>query len=79
MVISSDKFIRNLSMSVKKCNRNVVGQVNHPQGVTKGFINSGSYTIDIADEKIPAWASLKAFYAPPKFEGANLMSWVAEL
>ncbi len=41
-----------------------MGYLNHPDGVTSDFINSGSFEIEVANERIPATASLRSFYDP---------------
>ena len=41
-----------------------MGYVNHPDGVTKEFVASGAWEIEIACERYPADASLSAFYDP---------------
>ena len=41
-----------------------MGYVNHPDGVTKDFVDSGAWEIEIACERYPAEASLRAFFDP---------------
>jgi len=41
-----------------------MGYVNHGDGVTKQFIEEGRYEIEIAEARVPAEASLSAFYDP---------------
>ena len=41
-----------------------MGYVEHEDGATPDFINSGSYEIDIAGERFPARASLRPMYDP---------------
>ncbi|MEE8434014.1 MAG: glycine cleavage T C-terminal barrel domain-containing protein, partial [bacterium] len=41
-----------------------LGYLNHPGGVSADFINSGSYEIEVACERIPARASLRPLYDP---------------
>lgn len=41
-----------------------MGYVNHPGGVTKDLIESGEWEIEIACERHPADASLRAFFDP---------------
>ncbi len=41
-----------------------MGYVNHAGGITKDFIESGNWEIEIACERYPAVASLRAFYDP---------------
>jgi len=41
-----------------------MGFVEHEDGATKDFINSGSYEIDIAGERFTAKASLRPIYDP---------------
>lgn len=41
-----------------------VGHVNHEAGVTREYIQNGSYEIEVADERYPAKVSLRAFYDP---------------
>ncbi len=41
-----------------------MGYVNHPEGVTKGWLDAGTYEIEVALERIPATASLRSFYDP---------------
>ena len=41
-----------------------LGYVRHPGGVTRDFIRSGSYEIEVACERIPARASLRPLYDP---------------
>jgi glycine cleavage system aminomethyltransferase T/glycine/D-amino acid oxidase-like deaminating enzyme len=41
-----------------------MGYVRHPEGVTKAFVESGAWEIEIACERFPAQASLRAFFDP---------------
>ncbi len=41
-----------------------MGYVHHPEGITEDLIKSGNWEIEIACERYPAEASLKAFYDP---------------
>ena len=43
-----------------------MGYVAHPEGgvVTPEWIESGRYELEIANERVPARASLRAFYDP---------------
>ena len=41
-----------------------MGYINHPGGVTKDFLESGAWEIEIACERYPADASLRAFFDP---------------
>ena len=41
-----------------------LGYVHCPEGVTKDFIESGQWHIEVACERIPARASLRAMYDP---------------
>lgn len=41
-----------------------MGYVEHDGGVTTAFIDSGSYEIEVACERVPARASLRPFYDP---------------
>ena len=41
-----------------------MGYVNHPDGITKEFVANGAWEIEIACERYPADASLRAFYDP---------------
>ena len=41
-----------------------LGYVKHPAGVSKEFIGSGKFEIEVAGERIPARASLSALYDP---------------
>ncbi|MCZ6771779.1 MAG: FAD-dependent oxidoreductase [Proteobacteria bacterium] len=41
-----------------------MGYVNHPDGVTKDLVESGDWIIEIACERHPADASLRAFFDP---------------
>ena len=41
-----------------------MGYVNHADGVTKEFVESGDWEIEIACERYPADASLRAFFDP---------------
>ncbi|MDP6475731.1 MAG: FAD-dependent oxidoreductase [Rhodospirillales bacterium] len=41
-----------------------MGYVNHAGGITKDFVESGDWEIEIACERHPAVASLRAFYDP---------------
>jgi sarcosine dehydrogenase len=39
-----------------------MGYVSHTEPVTTEFVNSGSYEIEIATVRVPAWASLQPVY-----------------
>ena len=41
-----------------------MGYVNHEGGITKDFVESGDWEIEIACERYPADASLRAFFDP---------------
>nr|NIS39333.1 aminomethyl transferase family protein [Desulfuromonadales bacterium] len=41
-----------------------MGYVRHPDGVTKDLVESAIWEIEIAGERYPAEASLRAFYDP---------------
>ncbi len=41
-----------------------MGYVNHGEGITKDYVESGDWEIEIACERFPADASLRAFYDP---------------
>jgi 4-methylaminobutanoate oxidase (formaldehyde-forming) len=41
-----------------------MGYVNNPDGVTKEWIDAGTFEIEVATERIPATASIKSFYDP---------------
>ena len=41
-----------------------MGYVHHPDGVTKELVENGQFEIEIACERYPAEASLRAFYDP---------------
>jgi 4-methylaminobutanoate oxidase (formaldehyde-forming) len=41
-----------------------MGYVHHPDGVTKDFLESGYWDIEIACERFTAEASLRAFFDP---------------
>ena len=41
-----------------------LGYVNHADGVTPAYIQSGRYEIEVAGKRIPARASLRPFYDP---------------
>ena len=41
-----------------------MGYVRHPEGVTKDYVESGEWEIEIACERFPAEASLRAFFDP---------------
>ncbi len=41
-----------------------LGYVGHPDGVDAGFVNSGSYEIEVAGECFAARASLRPLYDP---------------
>ena len=41
-----------------------LGYVNHAEGVTPAYIQSGRYEIEVAGKRIPARASLRPFYDP---------------
>jgi 4-methylaminobutanoate oxidase (formaldehyde-forming) len=41
-----------------------MGYLRAADGVTKDFVEAGSYEIEVAAERIPAKAQLAAFYDP---------------
>ena len=41
-----------------------MGYLNHPGGVTAEWLAAGRFEIDVAGERVPATASLRAFYDP---------------
>ncbi|MDH3425894.1 MAG: FAD-dependent oxidoreductase [Acidimicrobiia bacterium] len=41
-----------------------MGYLNNPDGVTKDWLDSGSFEIEVATERIPATASVRSFYDP---------------
>ena len=41
-----------------------MGYISHAGGITKDFIESGAWEIEIACERYPADASLRAFFDP---------------
>ena len=41
-----------------------MGYVNNPEGVSKGWVESGDFEIEVALERIPATASIRSFYDP---------------
>ena len=41
-----------------------MGYINHPDGVTKDWIESGNFEIEVASQAIPAIAQLGSFYRP---------------
>ena len=41
-----------------------LGYVENEGGVSKDFIESGDFEIEVAAERVPAWASLRPFYDP---------------
>ena len=41
-----------------------MGYVHHPEGVTKDLVENGEFEIEIACERYPAEAALRAFYDP---------------
>ena len=41
-----------------------LGYVYEPDGVSKDFLDSGTFEIEVAGERIPATASLRALYDP---------------
>ena len=43
-----------------------MGYVGHETGVTREWIEAGSYDIEIAGKRCPARASLAAFYDPER-------------
>lgn len=49
-----------------------LGYVAHEGGVTREFIDSGAYEIEIACERVPARASLRPLYDP---QGMRLRMW----
>ena len=44
--------------------RSVMGYVEAEEGVTKEFVGSGHFEIEIACRRVPAAASVQAFYDP---------------
>ncbi len=41
-----------------------MGYLNHPGGVTRDWLNAGTFEIEVATERIPATASIRSFYDP---------------
>jgi 4-methylaminobutanoate oxidase (formaldehyde-forming) len=41
-----------------------MGYLNHPGGVTKDWVDAGTFEIEVALERIPATASIRSFYDP---------------
>lgn len=41
-----------------------LGYVHHPDGVNKSYVDAGQWEIEVAGERIPATASLRALYDP---------------
>jgi 4-methylaminobutanoate oxidase (formaldehyde-forming) len=41
-----------------------MGYLNHPGGVTRDWVEAGSFEIEVAMERIPATASIRSFYDP---------------
>ncbi|MCH7586131.1 MAG: GcvT family protein [Acidobacteria bacterium] len=41
-----------------------MGYLSHPDGVTKGWLDAGSFEIEVATERIPATVSIRSFYDP---------------
>jgi 4-methylaminobutanoate oxidase (formaldehyde-forming) len=41
-----------------------MGYLGHPGGVTKDWLDTGSFEIEVAKERIPATASIRSFYDP---------------
>jgi 4-methylaminobutanoate oxidase (formaldehyde-forming) len=41
-----------------------MGYLGHPGGVTKDWLDTGSFEIQVAKERIPATASIRSFYDP---------------
>jgi len=41
-----------------------MGYLEHPDGVTKDWVDAGSYAIEVGGDLIPATASLRSFYDP---------------
>jgi glycine cleavage system aminomethyltransferase T/glycine/D-amino acid oxidase-like deaminating enzyme len=41
-----------------------MGYLNHPDGVTKHWLDSGGFEIEVATERIPATPSIRSFYDP---------------
>ena len=41
-----------------------MGYIEHADGVSDEFVDSGTYEIEVACEKVPARASLRPFYDP---------------
>ncbi|MBF0278430.1 MAG: GcvT family protein [SAR324 cluster bacterium] len=56
--ITSGMFAHTLGRSIG------LGYVEHAEGITTEFVNSGNYQIEIACDRYPAQASLRPFYDP---------------
>ena len=41
-----------------------MGYLKHPEGVTKDWLDAGSFEIEVATQRIPATASIRSFYDP---------------
>jgi glycine cleavage system T protein len=41
-----------------------MGYLSHPEGVTKDWLDAGSFEIEVATERIPAMTSIRSFYDP---------------
>ncbi len=41
-----------------------MGYLNHPDGVTKDWLDAGTFEIEVATQRIPATASIRSFYDP---------------
>jgi 4-methylaminobutanoate oxidase (formaldehyde-forming) len=41
-----------------------MGYLNHPGGVTRDWLDAGTFEIEVATERIPATASIRSFYDP---------------
>jgi len=41
-----------------------MGYLNHPDGVTKDWLDAGAFEIEVATRRIPATASIRSFYDP---------------
>jgi 4-methylaminobutanoate oxidase (formaldehyde-forming) len=41
-----------------------MGYLNNPEGVTQGWLDAGTFEIEVATERIPATASIRSFYDP---------------
>jgi glycine cleavage system aminomethyltransferase T/glycine/D-amino acid oxidase-like deaminating enzyme len=41
-----------------------MGYLSHPEGVTRDWLDAGTYEIEVAKRRIPATASIRSFYDP---------------